>query len=179
MLRAVAQMSQLVFQPALDPFHAVFRFLRLFPIVASAALSRDHARILDYYLLFPFRIRSMRLAPAHQKFKRLSETYAHLKPYGEQPDGPLIFERMEPMQTAALETLASRGFLDLKALQSDEIKATTKVIPDELAARVHALNSQQSDLLEFLVVLAQNYDLSGKDGLKARSELLEYRYDAV
>jgi hypothetical protein len=176
----MAQMSQLVFQPALDPFHAVFRFLRLFPLLKSAdQLPQDHVRILDFYLLFPFRIREIRLAPEHQRYKRLSDKYADLKPYGEQPDAPLLFGRMEPMQTAALETLASRGFLDIRAFQSDEVRPTSLAVPDELASRVFSLNDQQSDLLEFLTTLATNYELSGKDGLKARSQLLEYRYDAV
>ncbi len=121
----------------------------------------------------------MRLATAHQKFKRLSENYESLKPYGEQPDAPLIFERMRPMQVAALETLASEGFLDMSALLSDEVKVTGRAIPEHLAARLVEMNQKQSDLMEFLVILATDYELSGENGLKARSGLLEYRYDAV
>src|SRR3954469_9934822 len=111
-------MSQLVFQPSLDPFHAVFRFLRLRTLFNAAnALSRDHSRVLDFYLLFPFLIRAIRLAPKHQKYKKLSDKYAYLKPYGEQPDSSLMIQRMDPMQSAALETLASKAYLDIQALQ--------------------------------------------------------------
>ena len=173
-------MSQLVFQPALDPFHAVFRFLRLLPIAkAVGSLAIVHARILDFYLLFPFRIRAIRLSPGHQHFKRLSESYAHLTPYGEQPDAPLLFERMKPMQLAALETLATENYIDYAAFLNDTFKAGDREIPEEVMSRTNELNHAQADLLDFLKVLAEDYDLSGPNGLKARTELMEYRYDAI
>jgi hypothetical protein len=179
MFCAVAQMSQLVFQPALDAFHAMFRLLRLRPILNVQHLSRDHVRILDFYLIFPFRIRTIRLAPTHQKFKKLAEKYAYLTPYGEQPDAPLLFRRMEPMQTAALETLAARSYIDLTALKSDEVEPTAQLVPREIAVRTEILNAEQADLIEFLRLLASDYELSGDNGLKARTGLLEHRYDAV
>jgi hypothetical protein len=173
-------MSQLVFQPALDPFHAVFRFLRLRTLFTSTSrLSRDHARILDFYLLFPFLIRAIRLAPKHQKYKRLAEKYALLKPYGEQPDGPTMLQRMDPMQAAALETLASQSYIDTEALQQDLVSATVRPVPPQIAERITILNEGQNDLIEFLSVLAAEYEILGENGLKARTGLMEHRYDAV
>jgi ABC-three component (ABC-3C) system Middle Component 5 len=180
MFRSVAQMSQLVFQPSLDPFHAVFRFLRLRTLFnVENAVSRDHSRILDFYLLFPFLIRSIRLAPKHQKYKKLADKYAFLKPYGEQPDGSVMLQRMDPMQSAALETLASQSYLDTQALQHDVVAATDRKIPAQIQQRVYLLNEGQADLLEFLTVLAKDYDILGDNGLKARTGLMEHRYDAV
>ncbi|HEY5305330.1 MAG TPA: ABC-three component system middle component 5 [Pseudolabrys sp.] len=171
-------MSQLIFQPALDPFHAIFRVARILghfdePIV------QDKVRIMDFYLLFPFRIRTMRLMPRHQKFKRLSIIYASLTPYGEQPEPPLLFGRMEPMQLAAFETLASKFYINPSALASGLVQKTERDLPSEVAERASALNEAQPDLMEFLGVLASEYDLTGENGLKARSGLMEYRYDAV
>jgi hypothetical protein len=173
-------MTQLVFQPALDPFHAVFRFLRLWPISkAVGSLLIDHVRILDFYLLFPFRIRAIRLAPDHQHFKKLAETYGHLTPYGEQPDASLLFERMRPMQLAALETMATENYLDEEAFLGGTFQATDQKIPEGVLSRIQELNADQADLMIFLQVLAKDYLLSGQNGLKARTELMEYRYDAV
>jgi hypothetical protein len=180
MLCSVAQMSQLVFQPSLDPFHAVFRFLRLRILFsASNGLSRDHSRILDFYLLFPFLIRTIRLAQKHQKYKRLSGEYAFLKPYGEQPDGSVMLQRMGPLQSAALETLASQSYIDIQALQHDVVAATAREIPTQISERIAILNDTQNDLLEFLSVLATEYVILGGNGLKARTGLMEFRYDAV
>jgi ABC-3C biological conflict system middle component len=173
-------MSQLVFQPSLDPFHAVFRFLRLRTLFSAAnALSRDHSRVLDFYLLFPFLIRPIRLAPKHQKYKKLADKYAYLKPYGEQPEGSAMLQRMDPMQSAALETLAANAYLDVQSLQNDIVQATTRKIPDQIEQRISVLNESQADLLEFLSILATQYEILGENGLKARTSLMEYRYDAI
>jgi hypothetical protein len=50
-------MTQLTYNEAFDPYHAVFRFLRLhLACDISAKLPFDTLRILDFYLLFPFRL---------------------------------------------------------------------------------------------------------------------------
>jgi hypothetical protein len=170
--------SQLTFQPALDPFHAIFRIFRLLQAVNQPA-PLDLTRILDFYLLFPFRIRSLRLAPKHQKYKKLSEKYAHLTPYGEQPEPVLLLKRMQPMQLAALETLASKSYINPSAWASELVQKTERTPPSEIESRAEEQNKQQSDLIEFLQLLAAEYDISGDNGLKARSGLLEYRYDTL
>jgi len=172
-------MSQLVFQPALDPYHAMFRLFRMFPILKGVALSRDHVRILDFYLTFPFLISSIRLSREGQHFKKLARKYINLKPYGQQPEGPLLFARMEAMQNAALDTLAFNSFLETEALAADKIVTTDKSLPKDVCERVIELNEQQADLLEFLQSLASDYSILGENGLKARTGLKEYRYDAV
>src|SRR5271165_6100359 len=126
-------MTQLTFQPALDPFHAMFRLIRLRHLFGGSGLEIDHARIIDFYLLFPFRIDELRLSRAHQRFKRLSQKYSFLTPYGEQPDSSLLFQRMEPVQITALETLAANSLLDPGALAVRMARSTDLAEPDELA----------------------------------------------
>src|SRR5690349_18245742 len=118
MLRAVACMIQLAYQPAFDPFHAIFRLLRLRPVlVGSGSLHRDHVRLLDFYLLFPFRIEGIRLLSKHRGYRKLASVYATAKLYGDQPEDVTLFSRMEPIQTVALETLAIHRVLDALELK--------------------------------------------------------------
>jgi hypothetical protein len=169
----------LTFQPALDPFHAIFRLMRLRPLLQKCgSLPVAQVRIMDFYLLFPFRIAELRLYPKHQKFKKLAAAYVNQKPYGVQPDAQMLFNRMEPMQIAAAETLATRNFYTLSSL-ADQIEASKLDAPPEIAERVDTLNANQSDLMEFMALLATEYDIAGPDGLKARSTLMEHRYDAL
>lgn len=173
-------MIPLSFQPALDPYHAVYRILRLFPLIKRhGALHRDQVRIVDYYLLNPHRISEIRLTPKHRKYKSLATLYAPRKPYGQQPEDQILFGRMEPMQNAALQTLAVRGLLDPGDLQVARIKPTDTLIPEELNKRITAANEEDGPLIEFLDVFASEYELSGTNGLKARTGLLEHRYDTV
>jgi hypothetical protein len=173
-------MNQLIYQPALDPFHATFRLVRLLPIIKEVGpLPKDTVRILDFYLLFPFRIAEIRLAPQHQKYKKLGSKYAHSKPYGQQPERQIIFNRMEPMHTAAFESLASCLLVEPGALDLGIVQTTENLAPEEVAARAAALNEQQSDLMEFIRLLASEYGLNGPMGLKARTELMDHRNDAL
>ena len=110
-------MIQLSYQPAFDPLHAVFRLTRLSKMLGKAGpLPKDTIRILDFFLLFPFRISEMRLKRQHVAFRKIAANFASSKPYGDQPEGRVLFERMEVMQMAALQTLAAKGFIDSREL---------------------------------------------------------------
>ena len=173
-------MIRLTYEPAFDALHAAFRALRLRAVLsADQPLHRDHVRIMDYYQLFPHRVGQIRLMPQHRKYKRLAATYEDRKPYGEQPDDKLLFDRMEPLQITALDALAVQSLIDEKRWINGQVAPTAKELPDELNARIKEVNAADAPLEEFLKVLASEYELSGPNGLKARTGLLEYRQDAV
>lgn len=130
-------------------------------------------------MLFPFRSKGIRLIPQHRKYRRLSSDYQVTKPYGHQPDDRIIFNRMEAAQIAALETLAARNLIVRERLRIGQLEATSEPVPEEVAARIEAANQRDAELMTFLGVLASEYSLTGADGLKDRTNLLEYRYDAI
>lgn len=173
-------MIQLTFQPAFDSFHTIFRLLRLREVTQKLSLPIDHIRILDFFLAFPFRISAIRLTPQHRRFAKLSKTYAQYKPYGEQPSDRDIFVRMELVQIVALRSIASEGMLDNTQLgEARIVQWTSKLTPEDLSARIVELNESESDLLEFLRLLATEYSLTGQNGLKGRTGLMDYRYDPI
>ena len=135
--------------------------------------------MLDFYLLFPFLIEDIRLAPKHRKYKKMAQNYERLKPYGEQPESRSLFDRMEPMQIAALETLASRNILEPKLFKESKVQLLLDAVPTELAARAAQANEADQSLIEFLAVFATEYEFLGDNGIKARSGLMEFRYDAI
>jgi hypothetical protein len=173
-------MIQLTFQPSLDPFHAMFRLLRLRSLYRTCGdVSVDHARIIDFYFVFPFKIEDVRLRPEHRRYKKLSYLYLSSKSYGNQPEDKILFERMLAMQVAAMETLGANGYLHPERLRESWISFTAADPAPELRDRIAALNSEESDLLEFLSVLANDYVVPGVNGLKHRTGLMEHRYDVV
>jgi hypothetical protein len=123
-------MIQLSYQPALDPFHAVYRYLRILSVIdTSKSLPVDHSRILDFYLLFPFRISGIRLKTQHRRFRGLADIYKETRPYGNQPADAQLFARMKPMQVAALETLAEKKFIESDELKNGKVVRTQRPIP--------------------------------------------------
>jgi hypothetical protein len=171
-------MIQISYQPAFDPFHAGFRFLRLRSILTDhKSLYFDQLRILDFFLLFPFRVDRIRFKAQHRRFRRLAKEYLDRKPYGELPDDRLLFDRMEPFQVAALQSLRSHGYL---GTPDDQTLVTAGApLPEGLIDRLESENKRDQSLLEMLAVLASEYELMGRDGLKDRSDLLDYRYDPI
>jgi hypothetical protein len=173
-------MIQLSFQPAYDAYHAIFRLMRLRGVLTSVGpIPLDELRILDFFLLFPYLIEHIRLAPRHRSYKKLARDYAHTRPYSQQPEDLTVFRRLQPLQIAAAQTLASNDLLDLHALGADRAQATGKALSRSMSARVQAANERDAALITFLETLAAEYRFEGPDGLKDRTGLLEYRYDAV
>jgi hypothetical protein len=173
-------MIQLSFEPALDPYHTIFRSLRLLPVLeVLGRLERDHVRILDFFLVFPFKIPTVRLKPEHRGFRSLGRRYALKKPYAEQPENRLLFQRMGPISDAAFQSLASKGFINGDEYDAGWVQPVPRWLPDDLVNRVRETNADQQDLMDFLLILARDYNLAGENGLKHRSGLGEHRYDAV
>jgi hypothetical protein len=174
-------MIQLSYEPAFDPAHAMFRALRLGEGVLKPGdrVAKDLFRILDFYLLFPDRLKNARLRREHQRIKGIAERQQWRAPYGPRPDDQVLLRRMEPFVDVAVDHLAERGFLDSSALEDGWISGTAKELPAAIAERIATLNDADSELLAALRVLASEYPLEGADGLKDRTGLLEHRYDAA
>ena len=173
-------MMQISYQPAFDPYHSAYRLLRLMDAVLHRrALHKDHVRILDFYLLFPFRIAGIRMQASHRKYRRLAEKYAEKKPYSQLPEDRILFNRMSTIQTTALDTLAQGGVINIEAYRKGFVDFDKAPLPEPITQRLKNDNEAEADLIEFLQILAIDYPLLGCDGLKDRSQLLEYRYDAI
>ncbi|GEC01469.1 hypothetical protein EJ082_05860 [Brevundimonas diminuta] len=171
-------MIQIAYQPAYDAFHTIFRFFQLAGLEISD-VETDRYRILDYYLCFPSELAHFRFPPKHTRFRKLGERFAQTSSYERRPSAQLILGRMRPVQAACLETLEAKGFLVVGELDRRRIVRTVKPSPTDLAARIGARWEQQAELGEALRTIASEYPLLGPQGLKARSELLEHKYDAI
>lgn len=173
-------MTQLTYNEAFDPFHAAFRLLRLH--VGCGISERtpfDMCRILDFYLLFPFRLQNMKLLSEDTGWRKISRSYSGQAPYGELPDDNSIFSRMEPFQRAAASSLAHAGIISVEAWANNEIAFADVGLPAELRTRCGTLNDSMPDVIEILCDIRRRYPLGGRDGLKDRTGLLEFRYDPI
>lgn len=171
-------MIQIAYQPAYDAFHTIFRFFQL-DDVGVKNIETDRYRILDYYLCFPSELRKFRFPPKHVRFRKTGERFAQISSFEKRPSADLILGRMRPVQWACLETLEAEGFLASGALERQRIERADRSLSDHLTARITERRTAHCDLFEVIEALATEYDLLGPNGLKARSGLLEHRYDAI
>lgn len=174
-------MIQLVYEPAFDALHGMFRALRLLDsVVGGGRVPRELFRILDFYLLFPERSEDVRLRPEHRKRKtKVVKSGPRIPPYGPRPDDRSLLQRMQSFQVAALESLVSAGYFSANAYAEGWVEGGSIPAPAALKSKIETANSLEKELVELLRTLSQEYVLEGSNGLKARTGLLEYRYDAV
>lgn len=165
----------LIYHPAFDGYHAAFRMLQLLVANERRTYDRDTIRILDFYLVFPQLIGEMHLSRAQQGAKRSFSQRKNKYHFSGSPRA--AFLRMAPLQDMALRVLASKRLIDLDKLLDGLVVRSAQPIPQGLESLVRLRNESDSGLVKFLVNELGTIPLRGDEGLKARSELMDYRYD--
>ncbi len=167
------------YQPAYDPYHASFRILRLvFVLRGCLPLPVEKIRILDFFLLFPFLLDGIRVRPQDRSIKNVARSYSNFKPFAELPEPRVLFGQMEVFQVTALESLEKKNWITIVDFQV-QLGGGVDNMSAELRKRISDINSTDEKLMEAIQKLGCDYDLLGKDGLKHRTNLMEFRYDAV
>lgn len=92
------------------------------------------------------------------------------------PAPRMFLRQIEGLQELAIRSLASKGFVEQSALEQGVISKTDQPFPPELLDAETGELPDNSKLLELLRKVA-SIPLTGPNGLKARSGLLEHRYD--
>lgn len=89
----------------------------------------------------------------------------------------LHFMKVENLQLATVRHLVSIGILDVDAFEHRMLKRTTTPLAVELDQRLSEAMETAEPISRLLLNIISTVQLLGKDGLKARSKLMEYKYD--
>lgn len=171
-------MIQLAFEPAFDPFHCAFRLLRQAESRGNSAVRIERVKILDVFVAEPRRCSRIRVPPQLRKAAGRAAA-CQLPTYGSRPTTGAFFDRMSPMQDAAIQTLVLHGLLDADAFNERQALRTKVALNKDLRHRIEAVNTSQQSLVSFLFKDLDAIPLDGVNGLKHRTGIGEYRYDIV
>jgi hypothetical protein len=166
----------LVYHPAFDIYNCIFRMLQLLSTSKEDEIAFDKLRIWDFYLTFPGQIRSMTF-PSDLRLLKERVFRDKTNPYEELSDPRGIFDRMKTYQLSAVKCLASYGFVDSRQLAKNNVKKTGKQIPEELLIQINNSSAESRNVIKLVTSDFVGISLIGKDGLKARTCLLDFRYD--
>jgi len=165
----------LIYHPAFDAYHCVFRFISL--IEACTQLEVEKACILDFYLVFPASIASIRLP---QELTSIRSTARRLEnPYHDPFNAKRVFKDMRGIQEEALRCLAAANFIDADRFEGGVMHRTQRIISEDLKNTTTEFIRRGGETRQFVLQHLSKINLSGPDGLKARTGLLEFRYDPV
>lgn len=162
----------LVYHPAFDIYHGVFRSLLLLGNTPSKSLPFDTMRILDLYFVFPYLIADMDFPRgAGVKGRKLAGSPSR---FNTLPSPRTFLEQMKGLHTLIGTALAGRGFISGDAFKNGMIERTEIPIPETLLRNA---SPEDLELAEYLGTKIAAVPILGKTGLKARSKLMEFRYD--
>ena len=163
----------LSYHPALDPYHTAFRNLRVF-MLARRPIEYDRLRLLDLYLLFPEFAADITLPTSARAWRNRLPNRAN--EYWSTCDKILLFQQMRPIQKCALSLLEATGLV-----VQDPVSRMWSILSDKHAIVTSAAerNHEEEEIVGFLSEVLLRLELTGPHGLKARTGLIEWRYDEV
>lgn len=159
-----------------DVFHCIYRILSIFEMLDSKKIEVGKLKIIDFYLTFPHLLVEVRM-PNSTDGRTLKKFAKNLEnPYENFPNSKILFSEMGDFQSQAIDILRSKDILTTK----DEWIGIGESFNHEGIVKLTAKNSYTSiQIFKILVEVFSNCELNGKNGLKNRTSLMEFRYDAV
>nr|WP_306466127.1 ABC-three component system middle component 5 [Corallococcus exiguus] len=167
----------MTYHPAFDQHHAAFRLLRLIVAIAPQSVELDKLRILDFYLLFPHLLPEARLPQALKARARKLGEEANQYSLPAMPEA--VFKQMAPIQAQGVRLLLSVGLSSVEQTDDTRVRRSEMPIPPEISEAISKRNSEQASLMTLLTKDVASIPLRGKNGLKDRSGLMEFKYDAI
>lgn len=165
----------LIYDQALDPYHCAVRALGISFLIGTESSELETLRILDVVLTFPTMLSEIRLTRETLHLRKLS--IAAPNPFRPPPKGLSSIEAIRSIQAVAIATLASAGLIGATELAKGVFARSKMTLPIELKVAIDAwLDRDGKDKKEIVTFLGA-IPLSGEDGLKHRTKLLEHRYD--
>jgi len=141
-------------------------------MLADRPVKSDRLRLLDLYLLFPELADQMRLPSSARGWRNVLRARANA--YWSTCDRILLFQQMTPIQKCALSLLDST-----RLVVQDPQSRRWSVCADGHPILTAAIerNREDDEVVGFLAEVLLPLPLTGSQGLKARTGLIEWRYD--
>ncbi len=167
----------LIYHPAFDASHCAYRILKILnSLDINKSIEEDRIKIIDFYVVFPKKIgdirfpKSLKSSTIRKEIKLVNDIYRPCKnPF-------LISQKMAIIQNKIINNLMLQEYIEFSELKNGYVrglKFENLALSQSLFEKYLSFNSEKI-LLDFFL----NQPLNGDDGLKARTALMEYRYDA-
>lgn len=166
----------IIYHPAFDAHHGA---LRIFSICKSVGmpLEVEKLQIVDFYLVFPEHLISFRLPKKFIKWKRFPIKIDN--GYKNKQHQKTLFLSYLKTSRISMEMLLAKGLINDEAYNQGVVELSSVSECEELDCLSEQFNNRMSDYFCFISQLAGEVSLYGRDGLKDRSGLLEYRNDVI
>jgi hypothetical protein len=166
----------LIYNQAYDLYHSMFRILQITEKTTDV-LEVDKLRILDFYLAFPAELLEIKSFAGFKKYEKFLK--AETNKYERVIDRKRIFFKMENIQISAIKALISYGFIDAEEFKNGKVRRTGNTLTEKLQQRLNNANEENPNLIALITGPLATMNLYGHLGLKVRTNLIEFKYDAI
>lgn len=166
----------LMYHPAFDANHCLYRFVSILHATGEAPISWSLLRMLDFYYLFPSQLKSIQPWPS--AIRKLQSHVIEIPDQFEDLTNPArTFFELEPFQKAAALELIAKGVLSKPFFDKGTMKLEPKSLSSDYIALLDADEFRKSDAFKVITKGLPSAGFRGASGLKFRSGLMEYVYD--
>ena len=171
----------ITYNPAFDLYHSIFRMAHIAERLAEGeCFEIDKVRIWDFYLLFPSKLNDLSIKRDEKQVREARKQYIgrERNPYEYSGDNRKLFEWIKPVQVSALSCLVSCGILNKDDYLNNRVCVANRQALEAFVEQAGDLSAGERNTLSFLGLFSRTMPLTGINGLKARTNLLESKYDA-
>lgn len=166
----------LIYHPIHDVNHCVYRLLLILENMQHSTIDIDLYRIVDFYTVFPSLLKTIKPFPAElSAFKRVLRAIP--EPYERLANIKRTMHELEPIQTTAIQHLLAKNFIDVDAFRERRLERTEAELPEEVLVGLRESGLVDEEWFRMLINEFPTISFTGKKGLKARTGLMEFRYD--
>ncbi len=171
----------IVYNQAYDVYYTIFRMIHLlYSIRKSNSIDLDRLRIYDFYLLFPSASHNMTIKRNEGDIRQLRKDLIdkNKNPFEILYNQKKIFDNIKNFQITSLRCLSSFGLINNDFEKSKTIIIEDNSLLEEAIDNIGKLTSRQKNMLIFIQESFSKFPMTGVDGIKNRTKLMESKYDA-
>jgi len=163
----------IIYHPAHDVNHCSYRILNVLYAAKDNKVHCDMLKIVSFYYVYPHLLKRMESFPRPlnyhaKKISNISDSFELT------PSPRSLFFDMNQTHEAAIFSLYQRSLINI---ERNIVSLEKRNLPNELIQEFKTDKLTKSDLFKILVECLPKVKLDGNNGLKAKSGLMEYKYD--
>jgi hypothetical protein len=165
----------IIYHPAYDLNHCAFRFITLLSDIDGNQTKWETMQILDFYYVFPHLLYDIRLPRNPIATKKTLKFIPN--PYETLPNPRRLMFELRALHQEAARALVAKGILDKNLFLKNIIRLYSERIPEALRLQINNNENRNTIWYQLIVKCLAMHPINGKNGLKDRTQLMEYRYD--